>query len=134
VSVHLLNDGVITAVRYVGLQDATGFIGLGSWLFHSDGSIAGGTIMLDRDYERRNTALRRAVRAHELGHALGYNHVTLASSVMNPLATTEPTTFDLAACQIAFQRRPGNRAPDTDIDFLSLNRVSRIATWSRPIR
>ena len=134
VSVHLLNDGAITVVRFVGLEDATGFIGLGNWLYLSDGSIAGGAIMLDRDYERRNTALRRAVRAHELGHALGYNHVTLTSSVMNPVATTEPTAFDLAACQIAFQRRPGNRAPDTDPDFLSLNRVTRGATWSPPIR
>jgi hypothetical protein len=33
---------------------------------------------------------------------------------MNPAIGPEPTDFDRAAARIAFQRPPGNRAPDVD--------------------
>ena len=37
-----------------------------------------GESMLDRDFERSGSPFLRSLRAHELGHALGYNHVTVA--------------------------------------------------------
>jgi hypothetical protein len=35
----------------------------------------------------------RSLRAYELGHSLGYNHVTLRESVMNASARIEPNPF-----------------------------------------
>jgi hypothetical protein len=54
------------------------------------------------------------LRIHELGHALGYQHVTSRTSIMNPALGPEPSQFDREGAIIAFQRPPGNRAPDTD--------------------
>src|SRR5262245_51659069 len=52
---------------------------------------------------------------HELGHALGYEHVTLAASVMSGIQPTSAlTAFDRDAIRIIYQRPPGNRAPDID--------------------
>jgi hypothetical protein len=68
---------------------------------------------LDRDFDR-NDSRRRLLRIHELGHALGWQHVTSRTSIMNPAIGPEPTDFDRAGAVIAFQRPPGNRSPDTD--------------------
>jgi hypothetical protein len=60
-----------------------------------------------------STAAR--VFPHELGHALGYQHVTLEPSVMSGIDPTDaPTAFDREALRIIYQRPPGNRAPDID--------------------
>ncbi len=133
-SVHLTNSGVITVTRVMGLTAATGFWGYSRWQWLGDGSVSGGIVMLDRDFERSGSQFVRSLRSHELGHALGYDHVTLRPSVMNSSARIEPNDFDLAACRIAFARPPGNTAPDVDPPSASLNRLSSIATWSPPIR
>ena len=65
--------------------------------------------------------------------ALGYQHVTARTSVMNSQARTEPNDFDRSAALIAFQRPPGNRSPDVDPTSASINRLLP-ATWSAPIR
>lgn len=127
---QILNTGVITVARYKGLTAATGYWGYSRWQFRSDGTVIAGTIMLDRDFERSGSVYRRSLRAHELGHALGYTHVTLLTSVMNSNARTEPNTFDQQATLIAFQRPPGNIKPDTDPSDVSLNRPGA-AVWSR---
>ncbi|HKW01512.1 MAG TPA: hypothetical protein VJN96_16925 [Vicinamibacterales bacterium] len=132
-TVHILNAGVITVTRVVGLNATAGFWGYSRWLFQPDGTVTGGMITLDRDFERSSSPFRRSLRSHELGHALGYNHVSSRPSVMNPAATIEPNTFDLDACRIAFARAPGNRPPDADPSNASLNRVGA-AIWSAPIR
>ncbi len=131
--VDLLNDDVITVSRVVGLTAATGFWGYGRWRFQSDGRVVAGIVMLDRDFDRSGSNFTRSLRAHELGHALGYNHVTSAPSVMNSQARTEPNAFDRDAARIAFQRPPGNRSPDVDPSSASINRVIT-TTWSAPIR
>lgn len=134
-TVVLLNSGQITVARVVGLTAATGFWGFSRWQFRSDGTVISGTMMLDRDFERSGNPYRLALRTHELGHALGYNHVTLRDSIMNAQVTVPgPNVFDLEACRIAFQRLPGNRPPDSDPDSASINRLSFGATWSPPIR
>ena len=60
-----------------------------------------------------STAAR--VYPHELGHALGYQHVTREASVMSGIDPTSALTeFDREALRIVYQRPPGNRAPDVD--------------------
>jgi hypothetical protein len=70
-------------------------------------------MFLDRDFDR-NDSRRRLLRIHELGHALGYRHVTSRTSIMNPSIGPEPTDFDGAGAVLAFQRPVGNRSPDVD--------------------
>jgi hypothetical protein len=132
--VGLLNAGVITVARVDGLFEKTGFQGYGRWLALSDRTVVGGLVMLDRDFDEGVGPLRRGLRAHELGHALGYNHLTTRPSVMSPTAPVSPTAFDLEAFRIAFQRPPGNRSPDVDPADHSINRAGGPARWSPAIR
>jgi hypothetical protein len=127
---QVLNTGMITVARYAGLTAGSGFWGYSRWQFRPDGTVIGGTIMLDRDFDRSGHASRRSLRAHELGHALGYTHVTVLQSVMNSSAVTEPNTFDKQATLIAFLRPPGNVRLDSDPSEASLNRLGA-AVWSR---
>ena len=105
--------GTIVVGRYTGVVSTAGTIGFGQWAEQADGSISGGAAFLDREFDRVDSR-RRLLRIHELGHALGYLHVTLRPSIMNPAIGPEPTEFDRAGAIIAFQRSPGNRAPDID--------------------
>ena len=73
-------------------------------------------IMLDRGFDTSSSPFKRSLRAHEFGHALGYNHVTERASVMNQAATIEPNLFDRDGAKLAFQRPPLNRTPDIDPD------------------
>jgi hypothetical protein len=126
---QVLNTGVITVGRYAGLQAGSGYWGYSRWQFRTDGTVISGTIMLDRDFDRSTSRFVRSLRSHELGHALGYTHVTLETSVMNSVATTEPNTFDRNVTRIAFQRPPGNVRPDADPSSISLNAIGP-AAWS----
>jgi hypothetical protein len=131
--VHILNTGVITVARYVGLTQGTTFWGYSRWFFRGDGTITSGESMLDRDFERSGSPFLRSLRAHELGHSLGYNHVTVRPSVMNSAARLEPNDFDRSGSRIAFQRPPGNRSPDTDPDAFSANRLRASGAWSAAV-
>jgi len=111
--VTVWRPGAIVVGRYTGVVSTAGTIGFGQWAEQPDGSITGGATFLDREFDRVDSR-RRLLRIHELGHALGYLHVTLRQSIMNPAIGPEPTEFDRAGAIIAFQRSPGNRAPDTD--------------------
>jgi hypothetical protein len=105
--------GTIVVGRYTGIQDLAQTIGYGSWAEQPDGTVVGGSMWLDRDFDR-DDAERRLVRIHELGHALGYSHVTVRTSIMNPALGPSPTDFDRDAARVAFQRPVGNTSPDTD--------------------
>jgi hypothetical protein len=132
--VSVQRTGSIVIGRYSGIRAMTQTIGYGSWAERPDGTIVGGSIWLDREFDR-DDARRRLLRIHELGHALGYNHVTARTSVMNPAIGPEPTDFDRAGASIAFQRPVGNTAPDTDPG--STSRTFAIGEdavrWSTPI-
>jgi hypothetical protein len=136
-TVNVERQGKIVVGRYKGISTDGQTIGYGTWAEESDGTIVGGTMWLDRDFDRDDPR-RRLVRLHELGHALGYNHVTIRASIMNPAIGPEPTDFDRDGSKIAFQRPVGNRAPDTDLAGASGGGTAAITEgtvrWSSPIR
>lgn len=133
-SVTILNPGWITVCRIAGLTAATGYWGYARWLSTDDGTVTGGLVMIDRDFDESGSSFARSLRAHELGHALGYDHVTVRPSVMNADARTEPNGFDLDAAKVAFDRPPGNRSPDVDPEPTSRPSRSRASSWSQPMR
>jgi hypothetical protein len=132
--VTVTRNGKIVVGRYNGIVSLASTIGYGQWLAGPDGAVSGGAIFLDRDFDRDDRR-RRLLRIHELGHALGYLHVTSAPSIMNPSIGPEPTAFDRGAAIIAFQRPPGNRSPDVDPLVLAERGWLSPATlrWADPI-
>lgn len=130
--VRIERDHRIVVGRYSGIVSYARTIGYGSWAEQPDGTITGGALFLDRDFDRSDVR-RRLLRIHELGHALGYQHVTSRASIMNPAIGAEPTETDRAGALIAFQRPPGNRSPDTDPYSSSARLFSSVgapARWS----
>jgi Matrixin len=122
--------GTIVVGRYSGIVSFAHTIGYGQWSELADGTINGGATFLDRDFDR-NDSRRRLLRIHELGHALGYQHVETRTSIMNPAIGPEPNDFDRAGAVIAFQRPVGNRSPDVDPPATSAA-VTGEARWSTP--
>ncbi len=113
----VLRTGTVVAARTRGLTAATGYWGIGQWATAGNGEVVAGYLLLDAGWDGpacEYPQFRRSLRIHELGHALGYGHVTDRASVMNPPARLEPTSWDLEAIHIAFQRLPGTTAPDND--------------------
>ena len=111
--VNVQRTGSIVVGRYSGIRNLAQTIGYGTWAEQTDGTVVGGAMWLDRDFDR-DDAGRRLLRIHELGHALGLNHVTVRPSIMNPSLGPSPTDFDRGAAAIAFQRPVGNTSPDRD--------------------
>jgi hypothetical protein len=132
--VRPLRGGSVVVGRYTGIRTLANTIGYGRWAASPGGSITGGAMFLDRDFDRGD-ARRRLLRVHELGHALGYQHVESRTSIMNPAIGPEPTEFDRAGAVIAFQRPVGNRSPD--VDPAGTPRLSSLsaggAAWSPPL-
>jgi|WetSurMetagenome_2_1015567.scaffolds.fasta_scaffold89917_2 hypothetical protein len=122
-------SGSIVVARFRGLSKATNYWGYGRWA-QSNSSVVAGAIMVDRDFDATPGAYLRSLRVHELGHALGYCHVTTRASFMNASAVFEPNDFDRDVARIAFQRAPGNRAPDRDpAPTLANARVGGAPSW-----
>ena len=111
--VNVVRNGHIVVGRFSGIVTWAHTIGYGQWEEQPNGTAIAGAMYLDRDFDKDDVR-RRLLRIHELGHALGYLHVTSRTSIMNPSIGPEPTEFDRAASKIAFQRLPGNRSPDID--------------------
>jgi hypothetical protein len=138
--VNTLRTGAIVAGRYRGVKSLGNTIGVGRWSNNGDtAEINGGAMYLDHNFDRTSDD-RRLLRMHELGHALGYLHVTTRPSIMNPFIGPLPSEFDREAAIIAFERTPGNQSPDTDaIDGLrSPGGMSGIrglvrSVWAAPI-
>lgn len=105
-------NGQIVVGRYRDLKTVNNIVGYGRWAEREDGVIVGGAVFLDSIYDAGRD--KKLLRTHELGHALGYKHVASRPSVMNAVLGYDVTDFDRQGALIAFQRPPGNRAPDTD--------------------
>jgi hypothetical protein len=134
-------DGAIVFARFQGLAAATGYAGFGRWATRGDGTVTAGVMLLDADEDRLAFPQHRALRTHELGHALGYNHVLSRPSVMNADATLEPTDFDRDATRIGFERPPGSQSPDVDPTTFLINSTAVAAAaahapaaWSPAVR
>ena len=106
-------EGRIVVARFRGLSQAAGYWGYGRSARRGSQVVAG-AILVDRDFDTAGGPYRRSLRVHEMGHALGYCHVTRRPSFMNSSAVYEPNDFDRDVTRIAFQRAPGNQAPDRD--------------------
>jgi hypothetical protein len=129
--VDLARTGRIVVARVQGLAAERGAIGLTRWAWNGANEIQVAVILLDADFDTSAADFKRSVRAHELGHALGFGHVTSRASVMNLAGRLEPNAFDLAAGKIAFRRPPMNRSPDVDPDGYTLSRVrTGPLTWA----
>ena len=113
VRASVARDGAIVVGRYAGIESTAATIGYGRWAETNNGEVVAGAIFLDRGFDRTDER-RRLLRIHELGHALGQTHVESRTSIMNPAVGPEPTQFDRQSAALAFQRPPGNMAPDTD--------------------
>ncbi len=129
--VNTLRAGQIVVGRYTGITSLAKTIGYGMWSEQPDGSIVGGAMYLDRGFDRDDNR-RRLLRIHELGHALGYQHVESRTSIMNPSVGPEPTDFDRLGAIIAFARPAGNRSPDIDPASSALAVSSGGGRWTAP--
>ena len=125
--VVVTRPGDIVVADYQGLTATTTRAGWGRWAWDARGVIVGGIIMLDRGFDTSVSPNLRSLRGHELGHALGYNHVTSRTSFMNSPANVEPNAFDRDASTVAFQREPGSRSPDVDPTGFTANSTGSLA-------
>ena len=99
--VNVMRPGQIVVARYSGVRDQLATIGFGGRSTRGT-TVRAGSIILDNDFDRVDEK-RQLLRMHELGHALGYNHVLSRPSIMNPKIGPQPTDFDRTAARIAFQ-------------------------------
>ena len=123
-------DGQIVIGRYKDLKALDKVIGYGRCA-ERDGVVTAGSVAVDALFDATSER-RRLLRTHELGHALGYKHVTLRQSIMNPSLGSDITDFDRQGAAIAFQRPPGNHAPDAD-PLPAIRAAGGTARWSAPI-
>jgi hypothetical protein len=101
-TVKVLRAGQIVAGRYRGVQSKTGSIGYGGRMTRGS-QITAAAVIIDRDADR-DQKQQRVIRTHELGHALGYNHVESRPSIMNPRAGGGLTDFDREALRAGYLR------------------------------
>jgi hypothetical protein len=102
---RITRPGQIVVARFRGLRTLLNEIGLGGRTSRTDGTITSGAIVLDSDYDA-HSGLRRLLRTHELGHALGFNHVQSRASIMNPRIGSGLTESDRTIASVAFDNLP----------------------------
>jgi hypothetical protein len=111
-SIPSTNEGtiVVAATRGLGANGrASAFAG------NQPGVLVRGIIWVTADNLSLCGSTAARVYPHELGHALGYQHVMLEPSVMSGIQPSNGlTAFDRDALRIIYQRPPGNHVPDID--------------------
>ena len=107
-STPIIRAHQIVIGRFRDVQRQTGMLGLGGRSAFADGRINGAAVLLDDDYDRTGT-LRLLLRTHELGHALGFNHVESRPSIMNERIGSQTTELDLRIGEAAYRGRPQTR-------------------------
>ena len=100
--VKVLRAGQIVAGRYRDVQSKTGSLGYGGRMTRGS-QITAAALIIDRDADR-DQKHQSVLRTHELGHALGYNHVESRPSIMNPRAGGGLTDFDREALKTGYLR------------------------------
>jgi len=105
VTARIVRKGQIVVGRFDGIRSLRQTIGFGGRVPGRANDISSAAVLLDSDYDR-TSAQRRLLRIHELGHALGYDHVDAYPSIMNPRIGTAPTDFDREAARLAFSQLP----------------------------
>ena len=103
--VQVVRPGQIVVGRFRDVQARTGSLGYGGRLT-CDTTIVGAVVVLDAAFDRQSSR-HDLLRTHELGHALGYNHVESRPSVRNPRVGSAITEFDRAAIRLAFPEANG---------------------------
>jgi hypothetical protein len=74
-TVGMLRSEKIDIGRYRGVKALANTIGFARWGTDGTAEVTAGSIYLDRNFDLSSES-RRLLRIHELGHALGYLHVT----------------------------------------------------------
>lgn len=90
---RIVRSGQIIVGRYEGIRALRQTIGFGGRVPARGNDISSAAVLLDSQYDR-SSSQRRLLRIHELGHALGYDHVDSQPSIMNARIGTAPTEFD----------------------------------------
>lgn len=106
-SVAIVRPNQIVVGRFHGVRDLANTIGFGGRKARRDGAIVSAAVVLDSEFDRVSSK-RRLLRTHELGHALGFNHVQSRVSIMNPSIGSDMTDHDRQISMLAYQR-PGAR-------------------------
>jgi len=106
-SVSIVRPNQIVVGRFKGVRRLANTIGFGGRRARRDGAIFAAAVVLDSEFDHASSK-RRLLRTHELGHALGFNHVKSRVSIMNPTIGSEMTDHDRQVSMFAFHR-PGAR-------------------------
>jgi hypothetical protein len=98
----IVRPNQIVVGRFHGVRRLAKTIGFGGRTARRDGTIVAAAVVLDNEFDQANS-MRRLLRTHELGHALGFNHVKARVSIMNPSIGSEMTDHDRQVSRFAFQ-------------------------------
>ena len=100
-STNIIRKNQIVVGRYRDVRHQSGILGLGGRAVRPHGAITGAALVLDDEYDRTGP-MRTLLRTHELGHALGYNHVQSRESIMNPHIGADATDLDRRIATFAY--------------------------------
>jgi hypothetical protein len=98
--VKVLRAGQIVVGRFRNVRAKTGSLGYGGRMTRA-GQITAGAVIIDNDADK-DVKQQFVIRTHELGHALGFNHVDSRPSIMNPRAGSGLTDFDRMAARLPY--------------------------------
>lgn len=104
----IVRPNQIVVGRFHGVRRLAKTIGFGGRTARRDGTIVAAAVVLDSEFDHASS-MRRLLRTHELGHALGFNHVKSRVSIMNPSIGSEMTDHDRQVSTFAFHHSKARR-------------------------